>query len=126
MFYYNIYRIYMSYHILFEGVCFVLSYSTQIWNAYVAGNLLEIKIAKEPRSPLNICLVTPHLVVLGIRPLSLLAFFRLLSLFFLRSHFSLLPMRYDWKSWSASIVAILTIQLFWKTAALCDLYQRGT
>ncbi len=33
----------MSYYILFEGVCFVLSYSTHIWNAYVAGNLLKIK-----------------------------------------------------------------------------------
>ncbi len=26
----------MSYHILFEGGCFVLSYPTHIWNAYVA------------------------------------------------------------------------------------------
>ncbi len=33
----------MSYHILFEVVCFVLPYSTFKWNAYVAGNLLEIK-----------------------------------------------------------------------------------
>ncbi len=33
-------------HILFEGVCFVLSYSTHIWNAHVAGNLLKIKNAK--------------------------------------------------------------------------------
>ncbi len=40
---YNICRIYVSYHILFEGIYFVLSYSTQIWNAYVAGNLLKIK-----------------------------------------------------------------------------------
>ncbi len=32
----------MSYHILFEGIYFVLSYSTQRWNAYVAGNLLNI------------------------------------------------------------------------------------
>ncbi len=39
-------RIYMFYHILFDGVCFVLSYSTYIWNAYVAGNLLKIKNAK--------------------------------------------------------------------------------
>ncbi len=37
---------YMSYHILFEGVCFVLSYSTHVLNAYVAGNLLKIKNAK--------------------------------------------------------------------------------
>ncbi len=34
---------YMSYHVLFEGVCFVLSYSTHIWNAHVGGNLLNIK-----------------------------------------------------------------------------------
>ncbi len=33
----------MSYYILFEGVYFVLPYSTHIWNAYVAGNLLKIK-----------------------------------------------------------------------------------
>ncbi len=33
----------MSYHILFEVVCFVLSYSAFKWNAYVAGNLWEIK-----------------------------------------------------------------------------------
>ncbi len=33
----------MSYHILFEGGCFALSYSTHIWNAYVEGNLLKIK-----------------------------------------------------------------------------------
>ncbi len=26
-----------------KGICFVLSYSTHIWNAYVAGNLLKIK-----------------------------------------------------------------------------------
>ncbi len=43
VFLYNICRIYMSYHILFEGACFVLSYSTHILNAYVAGNLLKIK-----------------------------------------------------------------------------------
>ncbi len=35
--------IYMSYHILFEGAYFVLSYSTHIWNTHVAGNLLRIK-----------------------------------------------------------------------------------
>ncbi len=40
---YNICRMYMSYHILFEGVCFVLSYSTHILTTYVAGNLLKIK-----------------------------------------------------------------------------------
>ncbi len=36
----------MSYHILFEGVCFVLSYPTHIWNAYVAEIFLEIINAK--------------------------------------------------------------------------------
>ncbi len=46
VFLYNICRIYMSYHILFEGVCFVLSYPTHIWNAYVAEIFLEIKNAK--------------------------------------------------------------------------------
>ncbi len=33
----------MAYHILFEGVYFVLSYSPNIWNVSVAGNLLKIK-----------------------------------------------------------------------------------
>ncbi len=42
----NICRLYMSYHTLFEGVNFVLSYSTHIWNAYVSENLLKIKNAK--------------------------------------------------------------------------------
>ncbi len=42
MFLYNIFRIYMSYHILFEGVCFVLSYPTHMWNAYVAEIFLKI------------------------------------------------------------------------------------
>ncbi len=37
----------MSYYILFEGIYFVLSYSTHIWNAYVAGNLLETKNRKD-------------------------------------------------------------------------------
>ncbi len=46
VFFYNICRMYMSYHILFEGIYFVLSYSTHIWNAHVAGNLLKIKSAK--------------------------------------------------------------------------------
>ncbi len=31
---------------LFEGIYFVLSYFTHIWNAHVAGNLLRIKNAK--------------------------------------------------------------------------------
>ncbi len=43
VFLYNICRIYMSFHILFGGGCIALSYSTRIWNAYVAGNLLKIK-----------------------------------------------------------------------------------
>ncbi len=38
--------VYMSYHILLEGVCFVLSYPTNIWNAYVAKIFLEIINAK--------------------------------------------------------------------------------
>ncbi len=46
MFLYNTCRIYMSYHILFEGIHFGLPYSTQRWNAYVAGNLLKIKNAE--------------------------------------------------------------------------------
>ncbi len=46
VFLYNTCRIYMSYHILFEEIYFVLSYSTHIWNAYFAGNLLKIKIKK--------------------------------------------------------------------------------
>ncbi len=46
VFLYNICRIYMSYHILFEGVRFVLSYPTHIWNAYVAEIFLEIINAK--------------------------------------------------------------------------------
>ncbi len=36
----------MSYHILFEGIYFALSYSTDIWNAHVARNLLKIKRQK--------------------------------------------------------------------------------
>ncbi len=36
----------MSFHILFEGFCFVLSYPTHIWIAYVAEIFLEIKNAK--------------------------------------------------------------------------------
>ncbi len=48
VFLYNIYRIYiyMSYYILFEGVCLVLSYPTHIWNAYVAELFLKIINAK--------------------------------------------------------------------------------
>ncbi len=33
----------MSYHILFEWIYFVLSYSTRRWNAFVAKNLVKIK-----------------------------------------------------------------------------------
>ncbi len=36
----------MPYHVLFKGVHFVLSYSTQRWNAYVAVDLLKIKTEK--------------------------------------------------------------------------------
>ncbi len=43
VFLYNICRIHVLYHIVFEGIYFVLSYSTQRWNVYVAGNLLKIK-----------------------------------------------------------------------------------
>ncbi len=39
-------RIDMSYLILFEGLYFVLSHSTHIWNAYIAGNLLKVKNKK--------------------------------------------------------------------------------
>ncbi len=42
----NMCRIYMSYHILLKGIHLVLTYSTRRWNAYVAGNLLKIKNAK--------------------------------------------------------------------------------
>ncbi len=43
VFLYSICRVYVSYHTLFEGNYFVLPYSTQIWNAYVGGNLLKVK-----------------------------------------------------------------------------------
>ncbi len=46
MFLYNVCRLYVSYHILFEGIYFVLSYSPHKWNAYVAGNLFNITNAK--------------------------------------------------------------------------------
>ncbi len=38
---------YLSYSILFEGVYFVLSYSTNVWNAPVAGNLFKNKKKQE-------------------------------------------------------------------------------
>ncbi len=43
----------MLYYILFEGVCFVLSYSKHIWNAYVAENLLKIKKTLKMRHAYN-------------------------------------------------------------------------
>ncbi len=39
VFLYNICRIYVSNHMVFEGIYFVLPYFTHIWNAHVAGNL---------------------------------------------------------------------------------------
>ncbi len=39
----------MSYHILFEGVCFVISYPTHIRNAYVAEIFLRNK--KREKAP---------------------------------------------------------------------------
>ncbi len=53
VFLYNICRIYMSYHTLFEVVCFVLSYSTHMWNAYVAENLLKVKKRKNWSMPIT-------------------------------------------------------------------------
>ncbi len=53
VFLYNICRIFMSYHMLFERIRFILPYSTHIWNAYVAGNLLKIKNAKNEASLLQ-------------------------------------------------------------------------
>ncbi len=38
----------MLYHILFEGIYFILSYFI-IWNAYVAENVLKIKKESEAR-----------------------------------------------------------------------------
>ncbi len=43
MFLHNIGRIYWSNHVLSKGVHFVLSYSTQRWYSYVAGNLFKKK-----------------------------------------------------------------------------------
>ncbi len=43
----------MSYHILFEGIYFALSYSTHIWNAYIAGNLLKIKKQEKWSMPIT-------------------------------------------------------------------------
>ncbi len=45
--------IYMSNHILFEEIYFVLSYSTPIMNAYVAGNLLKIKKTEKMKHAYN-------------------------------------------------------------------------
>ncbi len=43
----------MSYHILFEGIFFVLSYSTHMWKAYVGWNLLEIKKTEKMKHAYN-------------------------------------------------------------------------
>ncbi len=43
MFLHNICRINMSNNIFYQGIHFTLAYSTQTWNAYVAGNLSKIK-----------------------------------------------------------------------------------
>ncbi len=43
VFLHNICRLDMSYHTLFEGVNFVLSYSNHIWNVCVSENVLKIK-----------------------------------------------------------------------------------
>ncbi len=50
---YNISRIYLTYHIFFEGACFVLSYVIHIRNAYVAGNLLKIKKTRKMKDVYN-------------------------------------------------------------------------
>ncbi len=39
--------------ILFEGICFVLLYSTPILNAYVAGHLLKIKKTRKTKHVYN-------------------------------------------------------------------------
>ncbi len=46
-------RIIYIYHILFEGIYFVLSYSTHIGNAYAAGNALKIKKQKKMKQAYN-------------------------------------------------------------------------
>ncbi len=46
VFLHNICHIYKSNHILFKGIKFVLSYSTQRWNVNVGENLLKIKNRK--------------------------------------------------------------------------------
>ncbi len=43
----------MSYHIVFEGIYFVLSNSTQIWTENVAGNLLKIKKTRKMKHVYN-------------------------------------------------------------------------
>ncbi len=50
---YNICRIYVSYHMLFEEINFVLSNFTHIWNAHVAGNLLKIKKTRKMKHAYN-------------------------------------------------------------------------
>ncbi len=46
VFLHNICRINVSNHILLKGIPFMLSYSIQTWDAYVAGNLLKLKKRK--------------------------------------------------------------------------------
>ncbi len=43
----------------FEGIYFVLSYSTHKWNAYIAGNLLKIKNAKNEACLENVLITGP-------------------------------------------------------------------
>ncbi len=42
--------IYMCYHILFEGIYYVISYYTHIWNAYISEIFLEIINSKNEPS----------------------------------------------------------------------------
>ncbi len=53
VFLYDIFRINVSCHILFEGIYFVLSYSAHMWNAYVAGNLVKIYKTGKPMHVYN-------------------------------------------------------------------------
>ncbi len=53
MFLDNICRTCLSYLIFFEWINFVLSYSTHIWNAYIAANLLKIKKEKKKKHACN-------------------------------------------------------------------------
>ncbi len=53
VFLHNICHIYVSYHILFKGIYFVLSYSTQRWTAYVTVNLLKIEKRQKWSMPIT-------------------------------------------------------------------------